>query len=374
MQKISGIPVPVPPEPSGIVSWIHIGDLHLTTADQPNFTHLQAIIDQINVRFRPGVQFVFLPGDLAEHGRPEEYALVRSALDRLDLPWLSILGDHDVQQNSFEPYHAAMLSSPFYSFDCGRYRFLALNAFQHPAPDSFTTGELQFGYLREMLSAAALVKKRCVLFLHCYPSDLKHGYDRLRNILERYRPLLVEMGHTHYNEIANDGVTLYAATRSTGQIEEGPVGFSVTNLDEGVVSWKFKQLADDRPFVMITSVADGRLTLRPQLPTGILRAKVWSVAPVRSAAVSAAGGRSYPMQRVGESNLWQAVVDVQVASSAITVTAEDEQGRTGSDTVDPQARPAPPTGPRDQDHAVGAWPERSILGTRLGPNKNGRKW
>lgn len=38
--------------------------------------------------------------------------------------------------------------------------------------------------------------------------------------------------------LANDGRTVYAATRSTGQIEEGPAGFSVTTLDDGVVSWK----------------------------------------------------------------------------------------------------------------------------------------
>lgn len=46
----------------------------------------------------------------------------------------------------------------------------------------------------------------------------------------------MEMGHTHYNELANDGQTAYAATRSTEQIEEGPAGFSVTTLDGGVIS------------------------------------------------------------------------------------------------------------------------------------------
>jgi hypothetical protein len=35
------------------------------------------------------------------------------------------------------------------------------------------------------------------------------------------------------------GQTIYATTRSTGQIEEGPVGFSIANLDNGVVSWKY---------------------------------------------------------------------------------------------------------------------------------------
>lgn len=29
---------------------------------------------------------------------------------------------------------------------------------------------------------------------------------------------------------------------------------------------------------------------------------------------------------------------------------------------------------RDPDYAIGAWPECGILGTQMGPDKNGRKW
>ena len=29
---------------------------------------------------------------------------------------------------------------------------------------------------------------------------------------------------------------------------------------------------------------------------------------------------------------------------------------------------------QDQDNALGAWPEHGLLGTQLGPNKNGRQW
>jgi hypothetical protein len=33
-----------------------------------------------------------------------------------------------------------------------------------------------------------------------------------------------------------------------------------------------------------------------------------------------------------------------------------------------------PRAERDQDNAISAWPEHGLLGTQLGPNKNGRKW
>jgi hypothetical protein len=65
-----------------------------------------------------------------------------------------------------------------------------------------------------------------VVFLHLYPSELETRADELSGLLREHGVLLVEMGHTHYNELANDGHIIYTATRSTGQIEEGPPGFS----------------------------------------------------------------------------------------------------------------------------------------------------
>ena len=37
-------------------------------------------------------------------------------------------------------------------------------------------------------------------------------------------------------------------------------------------------------------------------------------------------------------------------------------------------RPTRERAERDQDNALEAWPERGLLGTQLGPNKNGRQW
>jgi hypothetical protein len=46
----------------------------------------------------------------------------------------------------------------------------------------------------------------------------------------------VGTGHTHYNELVNHEGVIYAARRSTGEVEEGPPGFSLGVLDGSVVS------------------------------------------------------------------------------------------------------------------------------------------
>ena len=139
--------------------------------------------------------------------------------------------------------------------------------------------------------------------MHTYPSELGDSAMKVRALMQKHRVLMVDMARTQYNEIANDGRTIYAATRSTGPIEEGPAGFSIANLDDGVVSWKFKPLGD-WPFVMITSPADRAFIVDPmqtdQLVRGMVevRAKAWNARGVVSANCRVDNGPWRPMSRL----------------------------------------------------------------------------
>ena len=63
------------------------------------------------------------------------------------------------------------------------------------------------------------------------------------------------------------------------------------------------------------------------------------------------------------------------APHRITVRAETAAGDAGEDTILAGDPPEPTHAPAGSDiHAIGAWPERHLLGTRLGPNRNGRQW
>jgi hypothetical protein len=60
----------------------------------------------------------------------------------------------------------------------------------------------------------------------------------------------------------------------------------------------------------------------------------------------------------------------------LRVEAEDQARKTAFDEIrfaagfmEKRTRAA-----RDQDNPLDAWPEHGLLGTQLGPNKNGKKW
>jgi predicted phosphodiesterase len=368
---------------AGIISWVHIGDLHMTKAGEQNHRDLLSIVREINEAFADSIAFVYLPGDVADDGSAAAYAAVREALDQLKAPWHSILGDHDVHEKSFANYLAAMSPERHYAFSVGSVRFLALNAFDDPDPRSFALLPDQLDWVEKQIREAETSQQSAVLLLHCYPTDLKQGAVRLQELVQSPAVRLIDMGHTHYNEVANDGQTLYTATRSTGQIEEGPVGFSITNIDGTVISWKFVEL-DDLPIVMITLPSDERFLTDPALPGHtqdqeiLIRAKAWGKVPIRR-VVASFEGRSVELFPIAGSRAWQGSIvrgGKPDDSYALTVVAEDASGEKAEDRIRMVlgAFTPPQRSTRDQDNAIEAWPERGLLGTQLGPNKNGRKW
>ena len=193
-------------------------------------------MNEFNRAYAEAVSFIFLPGDVADDGSRSAYAVVRGELDCLKVPWCAIIGDHDVREKSFANFKEAMSEQTHYAFTVEKTRFVAMNAFDVPEPPSFTVSEEQLRWAEDELELTTKNGQTKILLLHCYPSDLKVGGAEVSRLVRDYEVRLIDMGHTHYNEMANDGRTLYSATRSTGQIQEWPVGYLVTNLDHDVVS------------------------------------------------------------------------------------------------------------------------------------------
>ncbi len=75
----------------------------MTHAGERNHRDLLLIIDEaINTAFAGTLAFVYLPGDVADHGSAAEYEVVRRSVSTAStVPWCCIVGDHDVHEKSF---------------------------------------------------------------------------------------------------------------------------------------------------------------------------------------------------------------------------------------------------------------------------------
>lgn len=373
-------------EPDDLLVFAHIGDLHLTSASEDNYRDLQAIVDEIAADFADTLDFVYVPGDNADNGLPDQYALARRELARLPMPVHIITGDHDMEPGRLDAFYASLdVDRLPKAVDAGGVRclFLDICGPGSGGPD-FRLGAAQTDWLAKELEEAA-GKRRCAIFMHSYPADLK-GDGETTAINEAFAArevLLVEMGHTHYNELANDGRTIFAATRSTGQIEEGPVGYALVTIDGRCVSWRFRLLGSKGPVVLITNPADRRLATDPadgnHAPRGRdceVRASVLGAIATASCACFVDDGEPIAMQAIGAAR-YAATIAVPSHAKRLRVEAHAVDGSVGTETID-LADATHFTTDRHADgsdsDAIGAWPERGILGTQLGPNRNGRAW
>lgn len=139
---------------------------------------------------------------------------------------------------------------------------------------------------------------------------------------------------------------------------------------------------------MITTPADERLVVEPtswrQVVRGTvpIRAKVWGGARITNAWFRVDEGEFLPMRPLRGSALWEAEWASETVPDGIhtiEVVARDAARTSASDKIRVVVRQSgaytpPARAKRDQDNTIGAWLERGIVGTQLGPNKNGRKW
>ncbi|MBV9827566.1 MAG: metallophosphoesterase [Alphaproteobacteria bacterium] len=372
-----------------MLSWVHFGDLHMTRAEEQNHADLLALVGDANRHLAGGIDFAVLPGDNADNGTAEQYQIVREAVRPLTMPLHILPGDHDFESGSLQAFHEVLEAAPLPKatvVNGHRCLFLDVVSAGGGGPD-FRLDDAQLRWLEGQLKAADEAAQTSIVFMHTYPADLRQGRCALLQLLARYGVACVDTGHTHYNELANDGRTIYAATRSTGQIEEGPVGFSVAAVDDGVVSWRFKALAQPWPLVLITSPADVRLVTRPQRCDQLLRpgkpfkvrARAWSSAGISHAQYRIADASWQPLFPVpGDAVLWQGTAVAPTSAFRLTVQVEAKDGGVGEEEINVAVAgeftaPERQADGSDKD-AIAAWPSKGLLGTQLGPNKNGRKW
>lgn len=361
----------------------HIGDLHITDAKQQNYKDFLSITAQIAAGFAGQLDFVFLPGDNADNGLIEQYHLIAPALKMLDIPAYIITGDHDMEQGSLDNFYSKLKAPklPFRKKIKGvNCLFLDVCGPGAGGPD-FRFGSEQLQNLEEVLNECSSENGPCAIFMHTYPDDLKDSAEKqqLLQLINDHEVALITMGHTHYNEISNNNTTIYTATRSTGQIEEGPVGYSITSIDNGVISWRFKLLEDPLPFVMITSPADHRLyrtVNRIEGNEAVVRATILGQDAIKQVSCLLENGQIYSMSFDNERNDWFITIPLNDRPTMrVSVEAVTVNGRPGRHTIEmatPLFNPAADGRDGSDELTIGAWTENGILGTQLGPNRNAK--
>lgn len=189
-----------------------------------------------NINTREDIDFVIHCGDLTDFGLTKEFEWMRRELEKLQVPYVCLLGNHDCLGNGLDLFRKIFGSENF-SFTAGNTHFVCLNT----NGLEFKDGVPNFEFIKEDMSKLNAETKRTVVAMHCKPnSDQLYGENatRLHEEIKRYPDLQFCLcGHYHstaVEDLFNDGITYYqcAAAKKREYIvitlnEEGGVDYEV---------------------------------------------------------------------------------------------------------------------------------------------------
>lgn len=181
-------------------------DIHITAGDSLPCNDLARSVDQINAT--PGIDFAIVSGDITNLGDRRSMEVVKSLLDRLEVPYYIVPGNHETKwSESGVTDFARIFGRERFRFEHDGVLFLGMNsgpiirmADGHVAPQDID-------WLKRELSAAG-PEKPVIVVTHypLQPGDVDNWYD-VTDAIRPYNIRLVMGGHYHqYLNLKYDGI------------------------------------------------------------------------------------------------------------------------------------------------------------------------
>ncbi len=246
------------------VAFAVLSDPHLALNEPENtwkmFHYNQDIlswaIDEINER--QDIDFVLVPGDLTKDSEPHNHRAVRAMLDKLNVPYYVIPGNHDVKKDwmpqgnfgvvDFARYYEGHgydgSDRSWYSVDpVPGLHLIGLDSASHPKFSNSWGGAVtneQIEWLEKDLKAN-LGKEVIVMVHHALvkhegkddPRNYVENADEVKRILHKYGVKATITGHLHVTDIAEEN-DLYDI--SSPALSSFPLAYRVMEINGGELS------------------------------------------------------------------------------------------------------------------------------------------
>lgn len=297
--------VPIDVEPPGEVRFRFgiLGDLHFGSARGAR--HAEAAIDDLN---RSGAELVVQLGDLTDRGNRDQYEAATSALAKLEMPFVTMMGNHDV----FSYAEEQLLGKELYAETFGRapdgvvlehkgVKFCVLDSVEHSASPfpgfDFTSGAFAEGpggaIVRGALSppqhdlladVAAPDGGPAFVFMH-HPPQPFPGFPpilfglrdadsgRIHATIDSGNVWGVFAGHTHRNYRTRDFDGVPA--QEVAIPRDYPFGYALVDVTDKGYAYRFMQLSNEELVSKANDTA-GHLWRRYGLGTDEARGFSWT--------------------------------------------------------------------------------------------------
>ncbi len=175
---------------------------------------LSDLADEVNdINRHDSIDFVIHGGDVTDFGSTREYEWTREKLQKLQKPFVVLLGNHDCLGTGNQAYEV-MFGEPDFSFIAGRVKFVCLNTnaieydYSNPVPN--------FDFMESEVTADSADFDRTVVCMHAppYSEQFNNNVAKVFNYYTEQFPRLMFclFGHGHQTDqqdIYGNGIMYY---------------------------------------------------------------------------------------------------------------------------------------------------------------------
>ncbi len=193
----------------GQITDLHVGrKIPFPSGEIDLYDRLVDAVDHLN-SIDPPLDMAVVTGDLANHGREEDYIRVKKELDRLNFPYHIVMGNHDHRTTLAEvfsdhPYLKTGNEFIQYTIEDKPIRIIALDTLE-PGTHHGLLCDKRLSWLDKKLQEQK--DRPTLIFMHHppfetgmpYPDSLgMNGKDELGAIIKKYSNIeAISSGHTH---------------------------------------------------------------------------------------------------------------------------------------------------------------------------------
>lgn len=211
----------------------YLSDIHISEGSD-RIGYLNACIDDINGQKE--IEFVLFGGDITEFGADREIVLAKSLMDRLDVPYYTLAGNHDAKWsesgcNTFKE----VFGYETIDFEKEGIRFLGCNSGPNMRMAPALMPHETLVWLDSISNA--IPRNQPVIFVNHYPQDTSMlNYFQVMNALKKTNIQVVMGGHWHNNtKLTYMGVDGMLG-RSPDPNKKRETGYNVVTVADGKFS------------------------------------------------------------------------------------------------------------------------------------------
>lgn len=217
-----------------------LADLHISEVAS-NVEDLEISVRDINSL--KGIDFVIFAGDITEFGSDEEILLAKSIIDKLNVPYYIVAGNHDSKWsesgcNTF----SRVFGYEHFNFNFGGVQFIGTNSGPNMRMAPALVPRESVVWLDSV--TRALPPGVPVVFVNHYPlDDAMLNYSVVIDLLRRVNIQVSLCGHGHSNRVLDFSGVRGVMGRSNlrgGKVAAGHAGYNLVSIEDGTISFRVR--------------------------------------------------------------------------------------------------------------------------------------